>query len=202
MSEAAVLAYAIDEAGWCRAARIVPSPNCDARAEDTPIDMVVIHNIHLPPQPPGSRQFGGGDIERLFTNRLQSADHECYGELSALRVSSHFLIRRDGELVQFVSCLQRAWHAGVSQWKNRERCNDFSVGIELEGSDYVAFESIQYRVLERLLLAIAARFPVVHVVGHSEIAPERKTDPGPFFDWGNLPKQIMSLRQTGNMRKG
>lgn len=186
-----------DEAGWLSTARIVASPNCDERQPELSIDMVVIHNIHLPPQPAGATEFGGPDIERLFTNSLNIADHECYAELAQLRVSAHFLIRRDGEVIQFVSCNQRAWHAGVSNWQGRERCNDFSIGIELEGSDFVPFTVIQYQSLDVLLLAIQARYPLVHVVGHSEIAPARKTDPGPFFVWEKLPKSILELRQTG-----
>lgn len=188
--------YSIGADGWCRAARQVPSPNCDPRAIDISVDMVVLHNIHLPPQPAGCTQFAGNDIERLFTNSLNIADHVCYAELSALRVSAHFLIRRDGELVQFVSCNQRAWHAGLSHWQGRERCNDFSLGIELEGSDYVPFTAIQYDVLQQLLAALAQQYPVQHLVGHSEIAPERKTDPGPFFDWSRLPDYWQKLRET------
>lgn len=187
--------YLLDEHGWCHAARRVPSPNYDQRV--MPVDMVVIHNIHLPPQAPGEQHFGGPDIERLFTNSLNPDDHPTYAELAQLRVSAHFLIRRDGELIQFVSCLHRAWHAGVSSWQGRERCNDFSVGIELEGADFVPFEAIQYQVLQLLLNALQARYPVQHVVGHSEIAPVRKTDPGPFFDWSQLPPLVQLLRQAG-----
>ncbi|WP_373974284.1 1,6-anhydro-N-acetylmuramyl-L-alanine amidase AmpD [Chitinibacter sp. SCUT-21] len=190
--------FQIDDAGWCAAARCVPSPNCDERTPAMPIDMVVIHNIHLPPQPPGCREFGGADIERLFTNCLNPDDHACYAELANLRVSAHFLIRRDGELLQFVSCNQRAWHAGISSWQGRERCNDFSIGIELEGSDFVPFEAIQYVVLNNLLSALDVRYPLQSLVGHSDIAPLRKTDPGPFFDWANLPLPLQKLRQTAS----
>lgn len=171
-----------DALGWCKQARIVPSPNCDARSSGMPVDMVVIHNIHLPPGAP----FGGGDIERLFTNTLDPAAHPGYAELAGLRVSAHFLIRRDGELLQFVPCLQRAWHAGVSAWQGRERCNDFSIGIELEGSDFVPFEAAQYLMLNTLLAALAHCYPIRSVLGHSQIAPGRKTDPGPFFDWSHV----------------
>jgi AmpD protein len=187
--------YQLDEDGWCHAARRIPSPNYDQRV--MPVDMVVIHNIHLPPQAPGQQQFGGPDIERLCTNSLNPDDHPAYAELAQLRVSAHFLIRRDGELIQFVSCQHRAWHAGVSSWQGRERCNDFSVGIELEGSDYVPFEAIQYQVLQLLLNALQVRYPLQHIVGHSEIAPVRKTDPGPFFDWSQLAPLVQSLRQAG-----
>lgn len=187
----------IDLDGWLSTARVVVSPNCDVRQPDVAIDMVVIHNIHLPPQPEGATEFGGSDIERLFTNSLNIADHACYAELAQLRVSAHFLIRRDGVVIQFVSCNQRAWHAGVSSWQGRERCNDFSIGIELEGSDFVPFTAIQYQSLDQLLLAIQARYPIAHVVGHSEIAPERKSDPGPFFAWEKRTQSILELRQTG-----
>lgn len=168
----------IDTAGWCNLARRVESPNHDARPEDTAIDMVVLHNISLPPN-----VFGGEDIARLFTNTLDCTSHPDYAALSSLRVAAHFLIRRDGGLVQFVSCLERAWHAGISRWQGRERCNDFSIGIELEGSDYVPFEEAQYRALQDLLPALYSRYPIRHLVGHNDIAPRRKTDPGPFFDW-------------------
>lgn len=124
--------------------------------------------------------------------------HPAYPELALLRVSAHFLIRRDGELIQFVSCAERAWHAGISSWAGRERCNDFSVGIELEGSDYVAFELIQYGVLQRLVDALQLRYPIAHLVGHQDIAPARKTDPGPYFDWLQLQAQRMKLRPAGN----
>ncbi len=187
----------IDHDGWCDAARRVLSPNCDARPTAVAPDMVVIHNIQLPPQPVGATEFAGPDIERLFTNSLKVADHDCYAELAQLRVSAHFLIRRDGEVVQFVPCNQRAWHAGVSAWQGRERCNDFSIGIELEGSDFVPFTAIQYQSLDQLLLAIQTRYPIAHLVGHSEIAPERKTDPGLFFVWEKLGPSSLKLRQTG-----
>ena len=177
-----MISVQFDALGWCKQARIVPSPNCDARSSGMPVDMVVIHNIHLPPGAP----FGGGDIERLFTNTLDPAAHPSYAELAGLRVSAHFLIRRDGELLQFVPCLQRAWHAGVSAWQGRERCNDFSIGIELEGSDFVPFEAAQYLKLNTLLAALAHRYPIRHLLGHSQIAPGRKTDPGPFFDWSHV----------------
>ncbi|SFN98793.1 AmpD protein [Formivibrio citricus] len=164
--------------GWCTTARRVPSPNHDARPQGTAIDMAVLHNISLPPG-----EFGGDDIERLFTNTLDCASHPFYAGLANLRVAAHFLIRRDGELVQFVSCNERAWHAGVSRWLGRERCNDFSIGIEIEGSDYVPFNEAQYATLAALLPALRQAYPIRHLVGHNDIAPLRKTDPGPFFDW-------------------
>ncbi|MDR3414114.1 MAG: 1,6-anhydro-N-acetylmuramyl-L-alanine amidase AmpD [Formivibrio sp.] len=168
----------IDTDGWLCAARRVPSPNFDARADGVCVDMVVLHNISLPPG-----EFGGEDIERLFTNTLDCTMQPFYTGLRDLRVSAHFLLRRDGELVQFVSCHDRAWHAGVSHWQGRERCNDFSIGIELEGSDYVPFTDAQYLKLDALLNALQRSYPIQSLVGHNDIAPQRKTDPGPFFDW-------------------
>lgn len=172
---------AVDPNGWLSAARRVPSPNFDARADGMAVDMVVLHNISLPPG-----EFGGEDIERLFTNTLDCDAHPFYAGLRDLRVSAHFLLRRDGELVQFVSCHDRAWHAGVSRWQGRERCNDFSIGIELEGSDYTPFTEVQYKRLAALLDALQRSYPIRHLVGHNDIAPQRKTDPGPFFDWQRI----------------
>ncbi|MCU0842374.1 MAG: 1,6-anhydro-N-acetylmuramyl-L-alanine amidase AmpD [Thiobacillaceae bacterium] len=162
-------------------ARRFPSPNCDQRPEGETVTLVVIHNISLPPG-----QFGGPGVIELFTNRLDPAAHPYYETIRGLRVSAHFLIRRDGELIQFVSCSRRAWHAGVSSWRGRERCNDFSVGIELEGSDETPFTDPQYAALNDLLAALRAVHPIADVVGHSDIAPGRKTDPGPCFDWGRV----------------
>ncbi|WP_148714343.1 1,6-anhydro-N-acetylmuramyl-L-alanine amidase AmpD [Chitinolyticbacter meiyuanensis] len=179
----------IDELGYCDAARQVASPNCDARQPGEVIRLVVVHNISLPPG-----QFGGDDIEQLFTNRIDPAAAPGYDELARLRVSAHFLIRRDGELVQFVPTAARAWHAGASLWCGRERCNDFSVGIELEGSDFVPFEPAQYQRLLDLLVTLAERHPIEAIVGHSEIAPGRKTDPGPFFDWSRVHAALPQLR--------
>ncbi len=138
----------------------------------------MIHAISLPPG-----QFGGPGIEQLFTNRLDPAAHPYYREVAGLRVSSHFLVRRDGSLVQFVACGRRAWHAGVSVWQGRERCNDFSIGVELEGTDEQAFEDAQYTRLVALTQALRGRYPVTDLAGHADIAPGRKTDPGPYFDW-------------------
>ena len=175
--------WVVDAAGVLPAARQVPSPNCDARPSRCAIDLVVIHSISLPPG-----RFGGDAIEALFTNCLDRSADPYFDEIAGLRVSSHFLIRRDGELVQFVPCSERAWHAGVSSWHARERCNDFSIGIELEGSDDVPFEDSQYRVLERLISALKETYPIADCVGHCDIAlPHgRKTDPGPKFEWSRL----------------
>lgn len=171
----------INAAGLAAGAEFVDSPNQDARPDGAEISLVVIHNISLPPQ-----HYGGEGILQLFTNRLDPSEHPYYAEIHQLKVSSHFLIRRDGRLLQFVPCGQRAWHAGASQWQGRERCNDFSVGIELEGSDFDAFEDAQYTTLNRLLRAIRQRYPIEDIVGHCDIAPGRKTDPGPCFDWSKL----------------
>jgi len=181
MSPTANTPLQIDADGFASPAQIVLSPNQDVRPDPSDVAMIVIHNISLPPN-----QYGGPGIVQLFTNQLDSQAHPYYAEIAHLQVSSHFLIRRNGELMQFVSCLQRAWHAGLSQWQGRERCNDFSIGIELEGSDFEAFEAGQYRTLQGLIEALRQRYPIRHIVGHSDIAPGRKTDPGPFFEWQRI----------------
>jgi AmpD protein len=167
--------------GWTPAARRIESPNVDDRPAGEAISLVVVHAISLPPA-----QFGSDDIERLFTNSLNPEAHPYFPGVSALRVSAHFLIRRDGVLIQFVSCLRRAWHAGESSWNGRERCNDFSIGIELEGCDELPFEEAQYSRLIDLIQSLHACYPITAVVGHSDIAPGRKTDPGRCFDWQRL----------------
>lgn len=164
--------------GLVRGIRYIASPNCDERPPDAGVELIVIHAISLPPG-----EFGGPGIVDLFTNRLDARAHPYYASIAHLEVSAHFLIRRDGRTIQFVPCGKRAWHAGVSSWCGRERCNDFSIGIELEGSDDVPFETPQYGALARLTRALQARYPVSGIVGHSDIAPGRKTDPGPHFDW-------------------
>ena len=168
----------LDGDGWLTGARRVDSPNFDARPDGETVSLIVVHAISLPP-----REFGGDAIERLFTNTLDPDAHPYFATISALRVSAHFLIRRDGELLQFVSCARRAWHAGVSAWNGRPRCNDFSLGIELEGCDDLPFEELQYRRLAELIAVLRAHYPLSALAGHSDIAPGRKTDPGPFFDW-------------------
>jgi AmpD protein len=175
------LAWRLDGDGWLKGARRVPSPNQDERPAGEAIRLLVIHNISLPPG-----EFGGRGVEELFTNRLDPAAHPYYASISHLRVSAHFFIRRDGELVQFVPCGKRAWHAGVSSWKGKERCNDFSIGIELEGVDDRPFTDDQYRILAELVKTLRAAYPIEAMAGHSEIAPGRKTDPGPHFDWERL----------------
>lgn len=176
----------IDAGGWCVGARRMASPNFDARPQDTPIDLLVIHNISLPPG-----EFGGSSIFDLFANRLDCNAHPYFDRLRQLKVSSHFLIRRDGALLQFVSTDARAWHAGASSHAGRERCNDFSIGIELEGCDDLPFEAEQYRSLCALTCALQARYPLSDVAGHEHIAPGRKTDPGPCFDWGLYRKSLI-----------
>ncbi len=171
----------IDEKGLLQGARHIPSPNFDARPEGCAVKLIVIHNISLPPD-----QFGGPGVIDLFTNRLDPSEHPYYEIIKDFKVSSHFFIRRDGELIQFVPCTQRAWHAGASTWCGRERCNDFSIGIELEGSDTTPFTDAQYASLNRLTASLRAAYPIQDIKGHSDIAPGRKTDPGPCFDWGRL----------------
>ena len=167
--------------GWLRAARQCPSPNFGPRPEGTVIDLIVIHSISLPPG-----VYGGPEVEQLFTNRLDWDAHPYFGEIRGMEVSSHFFVRRDGELVQFVDTDARAWHAGASCWRGRDNCNDDSIGVELEGLEGERFEAAQYDTLTRLCNALAQRHPVVHIAGHEHIAPGRKQDPGPGFDWPRL----------------
>ena len=174
-------AHALDAAGWLPGARHLPSPNCDARPEGAAIELIVIHNISLPPG-----VFDGDAVIDLFTNRLDWDAHPYYQGIRGLEVSAHFFIRRDGSLIQFVPCTLRAWHAGTSSWQGRERCNDFSIGIELEGSDDLPFTDAQYAALIPLVQQLKQTYPIAAVAGHSDIAPGRKTDPGPHFDWQRL----------------
>lgn len=164
--------------GWYRPAQKIESPNHDARPEGVAIDLVVIHAISLPPG-----EYGGDGVAQLFTNRLNPDEHPYYAGIAGLKVSSHFFIRRDGALIQFVPVSARAWHAGVSNWAGRERCNDFSIGIELEGDDDTPYEAAQYVALQALLKALVQAYPLRVVTSHAYIAPGRKTDPGPCFDW-------------------
>jgi len=168
----------IDCDGLVAGIRYIASPNCDERPAETPIDLIVIHNISLPPG-----EFGGPGIVDLFTNRLDAAAHPYYRTIATLRVSAHFLVRRGGELIQFVPCAKRAWHAGESTWRGRARCNDYSIGIELEGADDQPFTDVQYEALGHLVAAVCSHYGIAEVVGHSDVAPQRKTDPGPCFDW-------------------
>lgn len=170
--------------GWMRGARRVASPNFDARPGGILPELIVVHGISLPPD-----EFGGPWIDRLFTNTLPPAAHPYFEKIQALKVSTHLLVRRDGEPVQYVPFHERAWHAGASSYQGRERCNDFSVGIELEGADHLPYEPAQYRVLSAAILALCEAYPSLstsRIAGHSDIAPGRKTDPGPAFDWQRL----------------
>ncbi|MFT4045797.1 MAG: 1,6-anhydro-N-acetylmuramyl-L-alanine amidase AmpD [Solimonas sp.] len=167
--------------GWLAGARICPSPNCDARPDAGDISLLVIHNISLPPG-----RFGGPHIDALFTNALDPAAHPYFATVHALRVSAHLLIARDGRVTQYVPFTARAWHAGLSRYEGRERCNDFSIGIELEGTDDKPFTARQYAKLIAVTKALLATYPrmnAARIAGHSDIAPGRKTDPGPHFDW-------------------
>lgn len=171
--------------GWYRWARRLDSPNFGPRPAGVQIDLIVVHSISLPPG-----EYGGGNVQRLFTNALDWDAHPYFKSIEGLQVSSHFFIARDGALWQFVSCDDRAWHAGVSCYRERENCNDDSVGIELEGLEGETFEDAQYETLTSLCAALAARYPVCHVAGHEHIAPGRKLDPGPGFDWARLQAQL------------
>jgi N-acetyl-anhydromuramoyl-L-alanine amidase len=167
--------------GWIVPCRRVESPNQDERPAGTALTLIIVHSISLPPG-----EYGGDAIERLFTNRLDPGEHPYFRGIADLRVSSHFVIRRDGELVQFVSCARRAWHAGASSWRGRGRCNDFSIGVELEGTDDGAFELAQYAMLVRLVGALRTAHALRDIAAHSDVAPGRKSDPGPGFDWPRL----------------
>ncbi|MDP9604346.1 1,6-anhydro-N-acetylmuramyl-L-alanine amidase AmpD [Variovorax sp. NFACC27] len=173
------------QAGWYRFAKALPSPNFGPRPQGAQIDLIVLHSISLPPG-----EYGGDAVQRLFTNRLDWDAHPYFQSIRGLEVSSHFYVRRNGELWQFVSCDDRAWHAGVSSWRGRGNCNDDSIGIELEGLEGQLFEEPQYETLASLCAAIAQRFPVAHVAGHEHIAPGRKQDPGAGFDWRLLREQL------------
>jgi len=171
----------IDEAGLLRSARFIESPNSDDRPPAAEVSLLVIHGISLPPG-----EFGGDGVLRLFTNTLDWAAHPFYETLRGVRVSAHFFVRRTGEIIQFVPCGRRAWHAGQSSWRGREHCNDFSIGVELEGVDTRPYTERQYARLVRLAATLRRRYPIAEIVGHSDIAPGRKTDPGRAFDWRRL----------------
>ena len=167
--------------GWWRGARRIDSPNHGARPRGTAVDLIVLHSISLPPG-----VYGGDEVERLFTNRLDWDAHPYFQSIRGIEVSSHFFVRRDGRVLQFVSTVRRAWHAGASNWRGRDNCNDFSVGIELEGLEGEAFEAAQYEALARLCRALRTRHPIEQMAGHEHVAPGRKRDPGPGFDWPRL----------------
>ncbi len=169
------------QGGWLEGVRHCRSPNFGARPADALIDLIVVHSISLPPG-----QYGGPEVERLFTNQLDWQAHPYFEQIRGAEVSAHFFIRRDGEVVQFVDTDQRAWHAGASHWCGRDNRNDDSIGIELEGLEGNGFEAAQYAALIPLCQDLAARYPIAHVAGHEHIAPGRKCDPGPGFDWAHL----------------
>lgn len=171
----------VDDAGWVAGVTRLESPFHDARPAGTAIELLVVHNISLPPG-----RFGSGDVLRLFTGTLDAGAHPFFATVAGQRVSAHFFIDRGGEVTQLVSCRRRAWHAGASHFEGRSRCNDFSLGVELEGTDFAPFTDAQYAALALLVAALRAGYPLRALRGHSDIAPERKTDPGPFFDWSRL----------------
>nr|WP_194718603.1 1,6-anhydro-N-acetylmuramyl-L-alanine amidase AmpD [Pseudomonas typographi] len=180
--------------GWCDGAQHCPSPNFNARPGGE-VSLLVIHNISLPPG-----QFGTGKPAQLFLNTLDPGEHPYFEGIAHLRVSAHFLIERSGALVQFVGCNHRAWHAGTSSFEGREGCNDFSLGIELEGTDHEPFTAQQYACLQALSLELVAHYPQItlaRITGHSDIAPGRKTDPGPYFDWARYRRALQAALEEG-----
>lgn len=183
----------LDRHGWLRphpCVTLTASPNCDARPQGVTPSLLVVHNISLPPG-----VFGGPYVTDLFLNRLHLDAHPWFKQLNGLKVSAHFFVRRDGSIVQFVSTDQRAWHAGVSRFNGRERCNDYSVGIELEGTDTLAYTAAQYLALSHLSVTLQARYPLLAVRGHEHIAPGRKTDPGTAFDWARFGREARWFRR-------
>jgi AmpD protein len=181
---------ALWDGGWYRFARRLGSPNFGPRPAGALIDLVVVHSISLPPG-----EYGGDGVQRLFTNTLDWNEHPYFKTIAGLQVSSHFYVRRGGELWQFVDCDERAWHAGTSSWRGRDNCNDDSIGIELEGLEGGAFEHAQYETLVDLCAALAQRYPIAHIAGHEHIAPGRKQDPGPGFDWPRLQRELAWPRE-------
>ncbi|HEC29939.1 MAG TPA: 1,6-anhydro-N-acetylmuramyl-L-alanine amidase AmpD [Gammaproteobacteria bacterium] len=184
------------EKGRVAGAEFMPSPNFDERPPGQDVSLIVIHGISLPPG-----EYGGSSINKLFTNCLSADEYPGFGDICELKVSSHFLIRRDGAVFQYVATQNRAWHAGVSSFEGQASCNDFSIGIELEGTDDDLYESAQYAQLCRLASLLMEYYPSItldRIVGHSDIAPDRKTDPGPAFDWQYFRKKLASSRQVDN----
>lgn len=173
------------EGGWLRTARPVPSPNFGTRPDGVQIDLIVLHSISLPPG-----EYGGPQVEQLFTNQLDWSAHPYFEQIRGMEVSAHFFVRRTGELIQFVDIAARAWHAGASCWRGRTNCNDDSIGIELEGLEGEPFDAPQYETLTDLCRQLAARLPIAHIAGHEHIAPGRKQDPGPGFDWQRLQRSL------------
>jgi AmpD protein len=183
------------DSGLMLGVRQIASPNYDTRPPGVEADLIVVHGISLPPG-----EFGGPWIDRLFTNALPAAMHPYFAEVCSLRVSSHLVIQRDGAVTQYVSFADRAWHAGTSNYQGRDACNDFSVGVELEGTDTMEYEAVQYGVLAEVVAALCAAYPRLspqRIVGHSEISPGRKTDPGPAFDWPRARRLIVAAASGG-----
>lgn len=178
--------------GVLQGVKQIPSPNFNQRPKNTNIQLVVIHNISLPPA-----QFGGGYIQQFFQNQLDWSLHPYFKEIEGMQVSAHLLILRTGKIIQFVNFNDRAWHAGRSSYLAREECNDYSIGIELEGSDDMAFEKEQYQSLVKVVSSLQKAYPCIqqHLAGHSDIAPQRKTDPGAFFDWVGFREQLFQENQ-------
>lgn len=181
MTKPAALPSPVWQGGWLRSARHLVSPNFGPRPATAVIDLVVLHSISLPPG-----VYGGNEVQALFTNQLDWSQHPYFREIEGMEVSSHFYVRRSGEIWQFVSCDDRAWHAGKSRYRGRDNCNDDSIGIELEGLEGDTFEPAQYTALAALVPALAQRYPIKHIAGHEHIAPGRKLDPGPGLDWAVL----------------
>lgn len=198
MSAGAPSRLRLDPRGaWVLGVRALCSPNCDDRPPGCTVDLLIVHGISLPPG-----EFGGEHIDRLFCNRLDPGAHPFFREVHALRVSAHVLVRRDGTLTQYVPITRRAWHAGVSSFQGRERCNDYSVGVELEGADHLAYTGAQYAVLADLAAALMRAYPAIDVsrlVGHSQVSPGRKSDPGPAFDWPRLRARVEVVRRQSGV---
>ena len=183
------------DSGLMLGARQIASPNHDARPSGVEADLIVVHGISLPPG-----EFGGPWIDRLFTNTLPAEMHPYFAEVCSLRVSSHLVVQRDGAVTQYVKFTDRAWHAGMSIYQGREACNDFSVGVELEGTDTLEYEAVQYGALAEVVAALCAAYPRLspqRMVGHSDISPGRKTDPGPAFDWPRARRLIVAAASGG-----
>ena len=183
----------VDEAGYLSDVQLISSPNCDDRPPGNEISLLVIHNISMPPD-----IFEGDGVIDLFTNQV-NPNVSYYETIRDLRVSAHFFVRRNGEIIQFVSCGKRAWHAGESNWKGKACCNDFSIGVEMEGSDTTPFTDSQYIALVALTMELSKIYPIADIIGHSDIEPKRKTDPGPYFDWPHFQEalDLAKLREGG-----
>jgi AmpD protein len=185
----------LDASGWVTGIRRIVSPHFDARPAGVTVDLLIVHNISLPPG-----LFGTGDVARLFTGQLDAQAHPFYATLAGARVSAHFFVDRGGDVIQFVSTADRAWHAGLSMFEGRANCNDFSIGVELEGTDFAPFTSAQYAALGDLIAALHAALPLRAIRGHSDVANDRKSDPGPFFDWDRLRARFARSLFTSSRR--